>query len=63
MAGVFRCLSRRDSFTLHPHDREELCDHIILDPDIFNRLFLYYNVGVRGKPLALRHLQSADVWE
>jgi hypothetical protein len=41
------CLS--PSFTLNPSDREELCDRILLDPEVFTRLFLYYNVGVRGK--------------
>ena len=39
------------SLTLRPMDREELCERIILDPEIFSRLFLYYNVGVRGRLL------------
>lgn len=37
------------SFTLREEDRDELCTRIILDSEIFNRLFLYYNVGVRGE--------------
>lgn len=36
------------SFTLRPSDRDELCEHIILDETLFFRLYLHWNAGVRG---------------
>lgn len=34
---------------MRPQDREHTCERVILLPEVFNRLFLYYNVGVRGR--------------
>ncbi|GAA5992393.1 hypothetical protein JCM10908_000461 [Rhodotorula pacifica] len=34
--------------TLRPHDRTELCERLILDDSLFQRLFLHWNSGCRG---------------
>ncbi|KAK4054299.1 hypothetical protein OIO90_003532 [Microbotryomycetes sp. JL221] len=35
-------------FTLRPSDRDELCERVILDEELFERLYLHWNAGVRG---------------
>ncbi|KAM0789642.1 hypothetical protein ACM66B_000446 [Microbotryomycetes sp. NB124-2] len=35
-------------FTLRPSDRDELCEHVILDEVLFERMYLHWNAGVRG---------------
>ncbi|KAK4054082.1 hypothetical protein OIV83_001107 [Microbotryomycetes sp. JL201] len=35
-------------FTLRPADRDELCEHVILDETLFERMYLHWNAGVRG---------------
>ncbi|BGP33006.1 hypothetical protein JCM10296v2_004795 [Rhodotorula toruloides] len=35
-------------FTMRSGDRTELCERLILDEDVFQRLFLHWNSGVRG---------------
>ncbi|TKA58533.1 hypothetical protein B0A53_00274 [Rhodotorula sp. CCFEE 5036] len=34
--------------TLRPHDRTELCESLLLDEALFQRLFLHWNSGCRG---------------
>lgn len=36
------------SLTLRPPDRAELCEGLILDESLFQRLFLHWNSGCRG---------------
>ncbi|GAA5890657.1 hypothetical protein JCM6882_000614 [Rhodosporidiobolus microsporus] len=35
-------------FTLRPSDRKRLCEEILLDRTLFERLLLFWNAGVRG---------------
>jgi len=37
-----------ESFTLRIEDRLELCQKVLLHPDVFQRLFLFWNTSVRG---------------
>ncbi|KAH8921091.1 DUF1765-domain-containing protein [Atractiella rhizophila] len=58
------CLMRTIAFlyahfevlTLRKQDREELCEKMLLDRALFQRLFLSFNVGVRG------YFQRLMVW-
>lgn len=36
------------SLTLRPLDRTELCESLLLDEALFQRLFLHWNSGCRG---------------
>lgn len=45
---------------MRPQDRQHTCERVILLPEVFNRLFLYYNVGVRGEWVARLHLCHSD---
>ncbi|GAA94675.1 uncharacterized protein L969DRAFT_87615 [Mixia osmundae IAM 14324] len=37
-----------DILTTRPQDRDMLCETVLLDEDIFERLFLHWNMSVRG---------------
>lgn len=36
------------SFTMRAKDRDALCETVILDKDVFSRMYLHWNAGVRG---------------
>jgi hypothetical protein len=44
------------SFTMRVPDREQLCDNMLLQPELFQRLFLFWNTSVRG------YFQRLVVW-
>ncbi|GAA5976133.1 hypothetical protein JCM11641_003289 [Rhodosporidiobolus odoratus] len=48
MRTISLIYSHFEVFTLRARDRTELCEKIILDEKLFQRLFLHWNTGVRG---------------
>jgi hypothetical protein len=53
MRTVTFLYSQFESFTVKPEDRIEICQKILLHPDIFQRMFLFWNASVRGYYLRL----------